>query len=117
MPRLEVELTSARPDGTWTWRKAGARQPKGELEGSMLPSGAKVGDVLRVEADALIDGIEITSVLPPKSERKDRYERIEIAGRPTPDQLVSTSLAPKRDKRGGRDRDRDRGPRGDRDRD
>ncbi|HKY16636.1 MAG TPA: hypothetical protein VJM33_17050, partial [Microthrixaceae bacterium] len=47
----------------------------------------------------------------------DRYERIEIAGRPTPDQLVSTSLAPKRDKRGGRDRDRDRGPRGDRDRD
>jgi hypothetical protein len=119
MPRLEVELTSARADGTWTWRKAGARQPKGELEGTLLPSEAKVGDVIRVEADALIDGIEITSVLPLKAEKKDRYERIEIKGRPAPDQLVSTTLAPKRDKRKGRDGDRrpdrrDRGEHGDR---
>ena len=27
--RIEVELTSQREDGTWTWRAAGARQPKG----------------------------------------------------------------------------------------
>src|SRR5262245_12648398 len=85
MPRREVELTSARPDGSWTWRKAGARQPKGEVDGEMLPDGAKVGDVLRVEADALIDGLEITAVLPPKAERKERFERIELEHRPAPD--------------------------------
>jgi hypothetical protein len=49
--RLEIELTSARGDGTWTWRAAGARQPKGELDGSLLAAGAKVGDVVRVEAE------------------------------------------------------------------
>ena len=26
--RIDIELTSARPDGTWTWRAAGARNPK-----------------------------------------------------------------------------------------
>ena len=35
--RLEIELTSERPDGTWTWRAAGARQPKGEMDGTLLP--------------------------------------------------------------------------------
>ena len=27
--RLEIELTSTREDGTWTWRAAGAKVPKG----------------------------------------------------------------------------------------
>ena len=71
MPRLEVELTSSRPDGTWTWRKAGARQPKGDMDGVLVPSGSKVGDVLRVETEQMVDGIEITSVLPPKAARVD----------------------------------------------
>ena len=32
MPRrIDVELTSERADGTWTWRAAGAKQPKGEV--------------------------------------------------------------------------------------
>jgi hypothetical protein len=67
MPRrIEVELTSARDDGTWTWRAAGARQPKGSLEGSLLYAGAKVGDVVRADADFDIDGITIISVLPPR---------------------------------------------------
>ena len=97
MPRLEVELTSARPDGTWTWRKAGARQPKGEVDAALVPDGAKVGDVLRVEADVLVDGIDITAVLPPKGERKDRFERIEIKGRPAPENLgVDHAGAPAR---------------------
>ena len=38
--RIEIELTSARPDGTWTWRAAGAQRPKGVLDGSILPAGA-----------------------------------------------------------------------------
>ena len=67
--RLEVVLTSRRPDGTWTWRAAGARQPKGVLEGNLLPDGAAVGDVLRVEAEVSVDGIEVRQVLPTKAER------------------------------------------------
>src|SRR5581483_10103334 len=65
--RLEIELTSSRDDGTWTWRAAGARQPKGVLESDVLPAGSKVGDILRVEAEQNIDGINVTTVLPPKT--------------------------------------------------
>ena len=63
--RIEVELTSTREDGTWTWRAAGAKQPKGELDGGLLYRDAKVGDVVRADADFLIDGIVVTAVLPP----------------------------------------------------
>src|SRR3546814_1935857 len=63
MPRrIEIELTSARDDGSWTWRAAGAKAPKGTVDGGILPGEAKVGDVLRVEADFFVDGIQITSV-------------------------------------------------------
>jgi len=34
--RLEIELTSNRDDGTWTWRAAGARQPKGVLNAGLI---------------------------------------------------------------------------------
>ncbi|MEY3339979.1 MAG: hypothetical protein RL575_1072, partial [Actinomycetota bacterium] len=44
--RLEIELTSTREDGTWTWRAAGAKVPKGVVESSLLPKESKVGDVL-----------------------------------------------------------------------
>jgi hypothetical protein len=122
MPRrIEVELTSQRDDGTWTWRAAGARQPKGTLDGSLLFDGAKVGDVVRADAEFGIDGIDIVGVLPPKGERREP-ERIELLA-PTlgDEQLVTTKLAPRgrgdrrRDEGGrrkdGRDRDRGRGER------
>lgn len=105
--RLEIELTSQRQDGSWTWRAAGAKQPKGELDGSVLPAGSSVGDVLRAEADFLIDGIEILSVLPPKAARKEP-ERLELLGSGREEPLVTTQLAPKR---GRSDRDRSRGRR------
>ena len=117
--RIEVELTSTRPDGSWTWRAAGAKLPKGELDGSLLFPGAKVGDVVRADAEFLMDGIEILSVLAPKGARKEP-ERIEVIGTPRRDDepLVTTRLAPKGrsggDRRGGRS-DRRR-PEGDRDR-
>ena len=41
--RIDIELTSARPDGSFTWRAAGAKQPKGEIDASLAPGGAKVG--------------------------------------------------------------------------
>src|SRR6185436_498899 len=93
--RIEVELTSSRPDGTWTWRAAGAREPKGVVEASVLPSGAKVGDVLKVEATIALDGIEIHSVVPDRSARK-QPERLELLGGGDFD-AVTTSLV-------GRDR-------------
>src|SRR3954453_3105353 len=61
--RIDIELTSAQGDGTWTWRAAGARQPKGTLDGAILPSGAKVGDELKVEIEQELDGISILSVV------------------------------------------------------
>jgi hypothetical protein len=98
MPRrIDVELTSERPDGTWTWRAAGARQPKGEVDASVLPPDAKVGVVLRAEADFNIDGIEILSIVPTKGERREP-ERIEIIGSqreftPVTSQLPSAATA------------------------
>ena len=69
MPRMRIELTSARDDGAWTWRAAGARQPKGSIDRALLPEGATVGDVLRVEVDQFMDGIEVISVLHDQEER------------------------------------------------
>ena len=105
--RIELELTSSRPDGSWTWRAAGAREPRGELDGSILPSGCKVGDVLRADADFDIDGITVLSVLPPKGSRPEP-ERIEIIGPQREFQPVTSTLTGKSD-RGDR-----RGPRRDR---
>src|SRR6266581_6421443 len=79
--RIEIELTSARPDGTWTWRAAGAREPKGVVEGRLLYEGAAVGDVLRAEAEFEIDGITVTAVLTPPPKRIEA-ERLEVIGRP-----------------------------------
>ncbi len=94
--RIDVELTSQSDDGTWTWRAAGAKQPKGTLDGALLYSGAAVGDVCRAEADFEIDGIFITAVMPAKgrSGRPDD-ERIELLGSTTEFQGVTTQLAKK----------------------
>ena len=92
---MDIELTSRRDDGTWTWRAAGARQPKGDLDGTLLFDGVKVGDVVKVEAEKLLDGIVVTQVFAPKGARKEA-ERIEILGRPVrDDELVTSKLAPK----------------------
>lgn len=107
--RLEIELTSTRPDGTWTWRKAGAKLPKGELDGAKLPPGASVGDVLRADADIMVDGVDILAVLPPKAAKAPRHETLVVEGTRRDEALVTTVLAPK-----GRGDRRDRGDRGDR---
>src|SRR5580704_16822961 len=105
--RIDIELTSSRDDGTWTWRAPGARQPRGSLEGTILPDGAKVGDVLRADAEFDLDGIVVTSVLAPKEgERSEKVARIEIigSGRDSAPGGVSVVLVP-----GNRRRDEDRG--------
>lgn len=90
--RIEVELTSRQSDGTWTWRAAGARQPKGVLDGSLLHEGAKVGDVVRADADFGVDGITVSAVLAPRPGRTEAA-RLEIKGPSRPEQPgVTTSL-------------------------
>ena len=114
--RIEVELTSQRDDGSWTWRAAGAKQPKGTLDGDLVPTGIAAGDVVRVDADFEIDGITITAVLPPKSRSgKPESERIELLGPPERGGgSVTTSGVGAR--RGGRKRDGERTGRRDGDR-
>ena len=74
--RIEIELTSSRDDGSWTWRAAGAREPRGTVENAILPGGSKVGDVLRVEIDGYLDGVSVVAVVPPRAERTEP-ERLE----------------------------------------
>ncbi|MEM9033908.1 MAG: hypothetical protein AAGD18_04885 [Actinomycetota bacterium] len=105
--RLEVELTSQRDDGTWTWRAAGAKQPKGTLDGALLYDGVAAGDVVRVEADFDVDGIIVTSVLPPKKKRSEP-ERLELISSSSEVVGVTTQLAGRRGGRGDRRDRRDR---------
>ena len=76
--RLDIELTSARDDGSWTWRVAGALKPRGVIDSKLLEETAKVGDVLRVEAQVELEGITVVSVVPSR-ERVEPKDRIEIA--------------------------------------
>ncbi len=116
--RIDIELTSVRPDGTWTWRAAGAQKPKGVLEGSILPEGAKNGDVLKVEAEFEIEGISILSVVGGAALRKEPT-LIELIPQDRSFEPVTQTLAkrdrsdrPRRDDRPRREGDtRDRGPR------
>ncbi len=64
MPRrIDIELTSSRPDGSWTWRASGAREPRGVIDSSILPGDPKVGDEFKVEVEQEIDGITVLSVI------------------------------------------------------
>ena len=106
--RIEIELTSARTDGTWTWRAAGAQKPKGVLDGSILPSGAAVGAVLKAEAENDLDGLTILSVIAGK-EKSSKGNVLELIPNDKPFEAVTQQLA--RRERGERG---DRGDRGDR---
>ncbi len=114
--RLEIELTSDRGDGSWTWRAAGAKKPKGDLDGSLIPDGVSVGDVVKVEAEADLDGLTITEVFAPKTSRK-QPKLLELLGSGKEGPLITTQLASKgrgRSRRGDGERgdhgDRSRGP-------
>jgi hypothetical protein len=116
--RIDIELTSALGDGTWTWRAAGAKQPKGVVDGALFPSGAAVGDEFRVEAEQELDGITILSVVPGRE--KQTRALVELLPVEKDFKPVLETRAP--GGRGGRDGSRDggrgrrddRGERGDR---
>ena len=58
--RMEVELTSRTGEATWTWRAAGAKQPRGTVEAELVPEGAEVGTVFRAEVETTLDGTVVT---------------------------------------------------------
>ena len=113
--RIEVELTSKRDNGRWTWRAAGAKHPKGELDATLLYEGAKTGDIVRAEAEFEIEGILITAVLPPREKKRSEPERVQIVGPPRDQRGVISSVIAKseggRPGRGGATGREDRGPR------
>ena len=100
---MEIELTSSRDDGSFTWRAAGAKEPRGSVEASLIGSGRRVGDVLRVEADVELDGITIISVLPSK-ERSREPELIQIMATPSDAVAGVTTTLVERSERKGRNR-------------
>jgi hypothetical protein len=120
--RIDIELTSKSGDGSWTWRAAGARQPKGVVDGAMVPESQAVGSVLRAEIETGLEGIEILSLAEVKASRSPEKApgRIEVMGTPRRAPDVSVILAPGSGKRtrrpdqDGDDRDDRSGDRGDR---
>jgi hypothetical protein len=109
--RIEIEITSLNGDVA-TWRAAGAKLPKGVLSAALVPGGAVVGNIYRADVEQYMEGIEILSVMAPKSASPldPRHERIELipTARQGPDVIVT--YAPKG--RGGARREggRDGGP-------
>ena len=104
--RIEIELTSKREDGTWTWRAAGAQQPKGVVDGSLVPSGASVKDVVRAEVETDLDGTRVLTIAAPK-QKAERTGLLQILPSEKPFEPVTQQLR----KKGGRDGDKRRGPR------
>jgi hypothetical protein len=104
--RIEIELTSKRPDGTWTWRAAGAREPRGEVVDSIVPAGSSVSDVMRAEVETDLDGSRVLSITAPKA-KNVRTGLLEILPSTRAFEPVTQQLA-KKGSPGGDDR---KGPR------
>jgi hypothetical protein len=94
--RIEIEITSLNGDVA-TWRAAGAKLPKGVLNSSLVPGGPVVGNVYRADVEQYMEGIEILSVMAPKtaSPVDPRNERLELipTAKSGPDVIVT--YAPK----------------------
>ncbi|MEL0041108.1 MAG: hypothetical protein VW685_07285 [Ilumatobacter sp.] len=114
--RIDIELTSSQSDGSWTWRAAGAREPKGTVSADVLPADAAVGSTLRVEVEQGLDGIEVLSVVGGR-QRTDDSGRLELLASDSKfDPVIETRAKRARGERRGDDRPRRRDGGGQRDR-
>lgn len=109
--RMDIEVTSTRPDGTFTWRQAGAKAPKGSGGADVLPADAKVGDVLRAEIDMDMDGPVVVSLSPVK-QRERNVKLLAITGSGAEFKPV-TEVSTNRRSKGGDKRGDKRDKRGD----
>ncbi len=115
--RIDIELTSTGADGSWTWRAAGAREPRGVLDGALLPPDAAVGDKLKAETEHDIEGIRVLSVastkpkagpaglldLPPAGDFEPVTQQLARRPRPEGGRGRPRRDRDDRDDRGGRD--------------
>jgi hypothetical protein len=118
--RLDIKITSVN-GATATWRAAGAKQPKGVLDVTLLGDGFVVGATYRAEIEQYMEGVEVLSVTPPKtaSPLDPRHERLALVTPEPKGPDVQVTYAPKgrgrrdddRGERGGRVERRDRGAR------
>ena len=92
MAKIDVEITSQREDGDWTWRAVGAREPKGTVDASLLPTNSIVGSKFLVETEYFLDGIVVTKVFD-KKQSSEKTETLEILGSGKQTDLVTTQLA------------------------
>jgi hypothetical protein len=94
--RIEIEITSLQGEVA-TWRAAGAKLPKGVLNVNLVPGGAVVGNVYRADVEQFMEGMEVLSVMAPKSASPvdPRNERLELipSAKTGPDVVVT--YAPK----------------------
>jgi hypothetical protein len=109
--RLDIELTSNRNDGTWTWRAAGAKSPKGVVREEILGTDLRVGRIFKVEAEMDIDGIEVIAVVAGR-EKNQKFDTLEILGSGREFEPVTQKLA-RRDKGPRKDKGPKRGPKTD----
>ena len=77
--RIAIELTSNKGDGTWTWRAAGAREPRGVISADLLPKGAGISSVFTAEVQSDMDGIAVLAVIESEDTRTEP-ETIEVLG-------------------------------------
>jgi hypothetical protein len=105
--RIEIEITSLQGEVA-TWRAAGAKLPKGVLNVNLVPGGAVVGNVYRADVEQFMEGMEVLSVMAPKtaSPLDPRHERVELipSAKTGPDVVVTYApkgRGPRRE--GGRD--------------
>lgn len=100
--RIEIELTSKRSDGQWTWRAAGAREPKGLIEDALVPAEANVNDVLRAEVETDLDGTRVLSIFAAK-QRAEKSNVLTLIPNEKPFEGVTSQLR-KKERRGPSDR-------------
>jgi hypothetical protein len=113
--RIEVELTSRTDEDTWTWRAAGAKQPRGTVDAALVPEGSAQGTVLRAEIETTLDGSTVLALLPLKVKSARKAETIAVIGTPQsgPDVNVVLAGKPKGRRRQDRPDDERGGERGD----
>ncbi|HVA53989.1 MAG TPA: hypothetical protein VNF05_10810 [Acidimicrobiales bacterium] len=109
--RIEIEITSLSGDLA-TWRAAGAKLPKGILQASLVPGGPVIGNVYRADIEQYMEGIEVLSVMAPKtaSPLDPKNERLELIPEAPkgPDVVVTYAPKGRGTRRDGERRDTDR---------
>jgi hypothetical protein len=105
---MDIEVTSTRPDGSFTWRQAGAKAPRGSGAAGLLPDGSKVGDVLRADIETDMDGAIVLAIAP-IAEKKRNVTLITVTGSGADFKPVTEISTSKRNKppRARRDRSGD----------